>query len=194
MKGGKTVEYSYKFRLYPNAEQEILIKKTFGCCRYTYNRCLAERIDKYKTEKQTVSRFQQSNQLTEWKKEIPWLKEVDATALQSAVQNLDTTYQNFFRSIKNGGKFGFPKFKSKHDNRQSYKSKCVGTNIKVFDKAVQLPKLGLVRCAVSKKVRGRILSATVSQNPSGKYFVSLCCTDVDIKQFSKTNNIILKKI
>lgn len=190
MKGGETVEYSYKFRLYPNTEQETLIKKTFGCCRYTYNRCLAERIDKYKADKQTVSRFQQDKQLTEWKKDLLWLKEVDATALQSAVQNLDAAYQNFFRSVKNGGKFGFPKFKSKHDNRQSYKSKCVGTNIKVFDKAVQLPKLGFVRCAVSKQVHGRILSASVSLNPSGKYFVSLCCTDVDIQPMESTGAVV----
>lgn len=184
------MEYSYRFRLYPNAEQQTLIQKTFGCCRYTYNRCLAERINLYKTDKQTVSRFQQSNQLTEWKKDLLWLKEVDATALRSAIQNLDVAYQNFFRSVKNGGKFGFPKYKSKHNNRQSYKSRCVGTNIKVLDKAVQLPKLGLVRCAVSKKVRGRILSATVSQNPSGKYFVSLCCTDVNIQPMESTGAIV----
>ena len=110
--------------------------------------------------------------------------------MQSAVQNLDTAYQNFFRSVKQGGKAGFPKFKSKHNNRQSYKSRCVGTNIKVLDKAVQLSKLGLVRCAVSKQVRGRILSATVSRNPSGKYFVSLCCTDVDIQSMEATGAVV----
>lgn len=184
------MEYSYKFRLYPNTEQETLIQKTFGCCRYVYNRCLAERIELYNTEKQTISRFQQSNHLTEWKKEMLWLKEVDSTALQSAVQNLDTAYRNFFRSVKNGGKFGFPKFKSKHDSRQNYKSKCTNANIKVFDKVVQLPKLGLVRCTVSKQVRGRILNATVSQNPSGKYFVSICCTDVDIQPLPLTGAVV----
>lgn len=186
------VEYSYKFRLYPNTEQETLIKKTFGCCRYIYNRCLAERIDKYKADKQIVSRFQQSKQLTEWKKELLWLKEVDSTALQSAIQNLDAAYQNFFRSVKNSGKFGFPKFKSKHDNRQSYKSKNNnGTNIRVLDeKHIRLPKLGAVRCAISKQVYGRILNATVSQNPSGKYFVSLCCTDVDIQPLPLTGAVI----
>lgn len=182
--------YSYKFRLYPNTEQETLIQKTFGCCRYMYNRCLAERIDKYKADKQTVSRFQQEKQLTEWKKDLLWLKEVDSTALQSVIQNLDMAYQNFFRSVKHGGKVGFPKFKSKHDNRQSYKSKCVGTNIKVFDKYIQLPKLGFVRCAISRQVRGRILSATVSQNPSGKYFVSLCCADVDIQPMESTGAVV----
>lgn len=79
-----------------------------------------------------------------------------------------------------------PRFKNKRDHRQSYKSKCVGTNIRVLDKSVQLPKLGKVKCRISKKVEGRILSATVSQNPSGKYFVSLCCTDVEIEQLPST--------
>ena len=66
----------------------------------------------------------------------------------------------------------------------------VGTNIKVLDKAVQLPKLGLVKCHISKEVKGRILSATVSQNPSGKYFVSLCCTDVEMETLPTTGAMI----
>ena len=82
--------------------------------------------------------------------------------------------------------FGYPRFKSKHDHRQSYKSKCVGTNIKVLDKAVQLPKLGRVKCRISKEVKGRVLSATVSRNPSGKYFVALCCTGVEIEPLPST--------
>ena len=57
----------------------------------------------------------------------------------------------------------------------------MGTNIQVKDGAVQLPKLGIVKCRVSKEVTGRILHATVSQTPSGRYFVSLCCTDVKIE-------------
>lgn len=81
---------------------------------------------------------------------------------------------------------GYPRFKSKHNHRQSYKSKCVGRNIRVLDRAVQLPKLGLVKCRISKEVKGRILSATVSQNPSGKYFVALCCTDVEIELLPST--------
>ena len=107
--------------------------------------------------------------------ETLWLKEVDATALQASVQNLDRAYQNFFRRVKKGEKPGYPKFKSKHSHRQSYKSKCVGSNIKVFDNTVQLPKLGKVKCRISKTVQGRILSATVSRSASGKYYVSLCC-------------------
>ena len=120
------------------------------------------------------------------KKDLPWLSEVDSTALQASIQNLDMAFKNFFRRVKNGEKPGYPKFKKKRDHRKSYKSKCVGTNIKVFDGYVQLPKLGLVKCRVSKQMQGRILSATVSQNPSGKYFVSICCTDVDIDPLPST--------
>ena len=117
-------------------------------------------------------------------------KEVDATALQSALRDLDTAYQHFFRRVKKGKKAGYPKFKSKKYRHQSYKSKCVRTNIKVLNKAVQLPKLGLVKCRVSKEVKGRILSATVSQNPSGKYFVALCCTDVNIEPLPSTGAVV----
>jgi putative transposase len=119
-----------------------------------------------------------------------WLREADATALQSAVQNLDASYQNFFRRVKQGGAPGFPKFKSKRSGRKSYKSKAVGANIKVLGNAVRLPKLGLAGCRVSKRIEGRILSATVSQNPSGKYFVSVCCTDVVVAALPKTGAVV----
>lgn len=184
------MEYSYKFRIYPNSEQQTLIQKTFGCSRFVYNHFLAQRIAEYKATGKAPTRFQQDKELTSMKKEIPWLCEVDATALQSSVQTLDVAYHNFFRRVKNGEKPGYPKFKSKKNRHQSYKSKCVGTNIKVLDKAVQLPKLGLVKCRVSKEVLGRILSATVSQNPSGKYFVALCCTDVEIAPLPPTGAVV----
>lgn len=128
--------------------------------------------------------------MTQLKKSLDWLHEVDATALQSSLRDLDTAFQNFFRRVKQGEKPGYPRFKSKRDHRKSYKSKCVGTNIKVLDKAVQLPKLGKVQCRISKEVKGRILSATVSQNPSGKYFVALCCTDVEIEPLPSTGTIV----
>lgn len=184
------MEYSYKFRIYPNREQQTLIQKTFGCARFVYNHFLAQRIAEYKTTGKAPTRFQQDKELTSMKKELPWLCEVDATALQSSVQTLDVAYQNFFRRVKGGEKPGYPKFKSKKNRRRSYKSKCVGTNIKVLDKAVQLPKLGLVKCRISKEVRGRILSATISQNPSGKYFVALCCTDVEVDPLPSTGEVV----
>jgi putative transposase len=180
------MEYSYKFRIYPNAAQENLIQRTFGCSRFVFNHFLAERMEQYEKTGKAPTRFQQDKELTALKKELLWLKEVDATALQASLQMLDTAYQNFFRRVKQGEKPGYPRFKSKHNHRRSYKSKCVGTNIKVLDGAMQLPKLGNVKCRVSRKVEGRVLSATVSQEASGKYYVSLCCTDVDIKPLPKT--------
>ena len=132
--------------------------------------------------------------LTALKREILWLKEVDSIPLQAELQNLDSAYQGFFRRVKKGEKPGFPRFKSKRDRRKSYKTKQHITNgkptIYVDDKHIRLPKLGLVKCRISKEVKGRILSATVSQNPSGKYFVALCCTDVEIAPLPSTGAVV----
>ena len=184
------MEYSYKFRIYPTQRQENLIQRTFGCCRFVFDHFLAQRMEMYKETGKAPTRFQQDKELTLLKRELEWLKEVDATSLQASLQTLDTAYQNFFRRVKQGGKPGYPRFKSKRDHRKSYKSKCVGTNIKVLDKAVQLPKLGLVKCRISKEVKGRILSATIRQNPSGKYFVALCCTDVEMEPLPSTGEVV----
>ena len=184
------MEYSYKFRLYPTNAQRNQIARNFGCCRYVYNHFLAQKQEQYKETGKAPTRFQQDKALTTIKQELPWLKEADSTSLQAAIQDLDAAFQNFFRRVKCGEKPGYPRFKSRKDRRQSYKSKCVGTNIKVLEKAVQLPKLGLVKCRVSKEVMGRILSATVSQSPSGKYFVALCCTDVDIETLPSTGAVV----
>lgn len=184
------MEYGYKFRIYPTSAQENLMQRTFGCCRFVWNYYLSRRKEAYKQDDKTLNYYDCAKDMTQLKKSLQWLREVDATALQSSLQDLDTSFQNFFRQVKQGEKSGYPRFKSKHNHRQSYKSKCVGTNIKILDKAVQLPKLGKVKCRISKKVKGRILSATVSRNPSGKYFVSLCCTDVEIAPLSSAGAIV----
>ena len=188
------MEYSYKFRIYPNTEQKTIIRKTFGCARFVYNHFLAQRISEYNVTGKSPTRFQQDKMLTSLKKELLWLKEVDSIPLQSELQNLDSAYQNFFRRVKKGEKPGFPRFKSKRDRRKSYKTKQHITNGKptiwVNSSHVRLPKLGLVKCRVSKEVRGRILSATVSQNPSGKYFVALCCADVEIATLPSTGAVV----
>ena len=100
------MEYSYKFRMYPNQTQENLIQRTFGCCRFVFNYFLAERIGQYKQTGHAPTRFQQDKALTVLKKELEWLREVDATALQAALQALDTAYQNFFRRVKQGQRPG----------------------------------------------------------------------------------------
>ena len=180
------MERSYKFRIYPTREQENCIQRTFGCCRFVYNHYLAQRMEEYQTTGKSPSRFQQDKDMTQLKRQLPWLAEADSTALQAALYDLDIAYRNFFRRIQNGEVPGYPKFKSKHSHRKSYKTKRVGSNIEVLNGKIKLPKLGLVKCRVSRAVEGRILSVTVSQEPSGRYYVSICCTDVEIPALPST--------
>jgi len=165
----------YKYRIYPTKEQEIQINKTFGCCRFIYNNFLAKKINLYNNEGKTIGYSKCSSDLTLLKKEIIWLKEVDKFTLQNSLKDLDFAYQNFFRRVKNGDKeLGFPKFKSKRDNRQSYKTNFTNNNIKVLfhDNIIQLPKLKNIKSKLHREFEGKILSATVSKTPSGKYYVS----------------------
>ena len=179
------MEKAYKFRIYPNKQQEELINKTFGCCRFVYNKYLAKRIELYENNKETYSYKQCSSDLTNLKKELVWLKEVDSTSLQSSLKDLETAYKKFFKE-----KSGFPKFKSKKTNRFSYKTKYTKGNIEYLRKHIKLPKIGMVKIRDKQIPQGRILNATISKEPSGKYFVSLCCTDVEVKRFENTNSNI----
>ena len=178
------MERGYKYRIYPTPEQEVQIQKTFGCVRFVFNHFLALRKDLWASEKKSLSYNECSVRMTQMKQkpETEWLAEVDATALQSSLRSLDTAFKHFVRGLKQGTFVGFPRFKSKKSHRRSYICKKVGSNIKLLSDSVQLPKLGLVKCTVSRPIEGRILSATVSQTPSGKYYVSLCCTDVEIER------------
>ena len=181
----KSVEKAYKYRIYPNKQQEELIQKTFGCSRFVYNTYLAKRIKLYEESKKSLSYVQCANDMKKLKSELEWLKEVDSTALQSSLKDLDIAYQKFFKEHS-----GYPKFKSKKTHKFSYKSKCTNGNIQYCDKHIKLPKLGMVKTKNKLVPQGRILNATVSQEPSGKYYVSLCCTDVDIKPLKQTGNSV----
>lgn len=166
---------AYKYRIYPNKGQEELIQKTFGCVRFVYNHFLADRINAYKENGESRTFFQQNKMLTELKNEYIWLKEPDKNALQLSLKNLNTAYQNFFRNVKNGGASGFPKFKRKKDNQKSYSTTGYNKQTEIKEKAIKLPKLGLVKAKITRQLPegARILNATVSQEPSGKYFVSI---------------------
>ncbi len=88
------MEKAYKFRMYPNKKQQELINKTFGCCRFVYNKYLAKRIEVYKNDKETFTYKQCSSDLTNLKKELNWLKEPDKFSLQNALKDLDNAYEN----------------------------------------------------------------------------------------------------
>ena len=118
-----------------------------------------------------------------------WLREADSNALIDALRDLDRTYMSFFKKVQKGGVSpGYPKFKRKRETRRSYRSKnnIQRQSVSVLERQIKLPKLGNVQCRVSKQLEGRILSATVMQSPSGKYFVSVCCTDYEPEHLPKT--------
>ena len=96
------MEYSYKFRLYPNREQEKQILRTLGCCRFVFNHYLAKRKEVYAQDGKTLNYYDCAGDMTQLKKSLAWLREVDATALQSSLRDLDTAFQNFFRRVKQG--------------------------------------------------------------------------------------------
>ena len=162
---------AYKYRIYPNSEQRIQIAKTFGCCRFVYNQTLAYRKDIYEKEKKSVSKTDCNNYCNrELKKNYEWLKEADKFALTNAIYNMDAAYQKFFKEHA-----GFPKFKSKHDKHKSYTTNYTNGNITVNHEngKIKLPKRKEVKAKLHKIFRGQIKSATISQVPSGKYYVSI---------------------
>ena len=178
------VNKAYKFRIYPNREQEILIAKTIGCSRFVFNRFLAQWNDTYKETGKGLTYYFCSLELTQLKKELVWLKEVDSISLQSTLKNLADAFTRFFKKQNDA-----PRFKSKKNNVQSYKTKQTNGNIAIIGNKMKLPKLGLVRFAKSREVEGRILNATIRRNPSGKYFVSIVA-EVEVRQLEKTGSTV----
>ncbi|GIN96503.1 transposase [Siminovitchia terrae] len=178
------VNKAYKFRIYPNKKQEILIAKTMGCSRFVFNHFLAKWKDAYKETGKGLTYNSCSAELTQLKKELVWLKEVDSTAIQSSLKNLADSYSRFFKKQNRA-----PRFKSKKNKVQSYTTKHTNGNIAIVGNKMKLPKLGLVRFAKSCDMKGRILNATVRRNPSGKYFVSVL-VETEVHELPKTGSSI----
>ena len=157
---------AYRFRIYPTEEQKILLVKTFGCCRFLYNQMLNDKIQEYEKTKKMLK-----NTPAMYKKEYPFLKEVDSLALANVQLHLEKAYKNFFREPR----IGFPRFKSKHHSRNSYTTNLVNGNILVESKRIRLPKLKWIAMKKHREPAEdfRLKSVTVSMEPSGKYFASL---------------------
>lgn len=181
---------SYKFRLYPNSEQKILLEKTFGCCRFVYNHYLAKSIEDHENTRKSNSCNQNCKDLTHLKKDYKWLSEVSSTALQQSIRHLDAAYQNFFRRVKQGKTPGFPKFKRKSSNQSFTVPKDAPSTLAIKENKIQIPKLKFVKFKQDREIQGRIVSATVSKTSSGKYYISLCCVDVPVEEFEKTGSVV----
>lgn len=169
-----------KYRLYPNNEQIMIINKTFGCVRFVYNKMLKFQQDMYSQTLESFSKYDCNNWCNHvFKEEYPWLREIDKFSLTNAIYNLDNAYRKFFKEDS-----GFPKFKSKKNNHESYTTNYTNNNIVVdYDNNyIKLPKLGLVKAKVHRILNGKIKNATISRAPSGKYFVSVTyeCNNNDV--------------
>ncbi|WP_066292119.1 IS200/IS605 family element RNA-guided endonuclease TnpB [Bacillus sp. FJAT-29937] len=196
------VNKAYKFRIYPNKKQIVLINKTIGCSRFVFNFFLGKQkeIDAYwyiveemeqngqlptnNWKGKYLNKYETVKSLPELKKHYEFLKEVDSIALQKSVENLADSYGRYYKRQNQQ-----PRFKSKKNPVQSYTTKHTNGNITVVDRHIKLPKLGNVRFAKSREVEGRIISATIRRNPSGKYFVSLA-TETEIAELPKTNSAV----
>ena len=163
----------YKYRIYPNKAQAVILSQFFGCCRFVYNRCLSYRKEVYALEKRNVSQYECMRLVTQMRHDpdYAWLASCDSMSLQESVKDLSKAFTNFF-----GKRGGYPKFHKK-SSIQSYRTRNQSGGIRIEENRIVLPKLGAIKAKISRCPKGRILNATVSRTATGKYFVSLCCEE-----------------
>jgi len=160
------IKKAYKYRIYPNKEQQEIIEKHFGCTRWTFNWGLAKKIQAYQAEQKTLSGFDLMKELTQLKKqpEYQWLNEVNSQSLQMALRNLDNAFTAFFRQHHR-----FPRFKSKKTSKSTFQ---IPQGLKLNDK-LSIPKIPNIKIKLSREIEGKIKTATVSKTKTGKYFISI---------------------
>lgn len=160
---------AYKYRIYPNGEQKVLIEKHFGCARFTYNWALALQQKYYDEHKKSLSRKDIQDQLVSMKKQeqYSWLNEVNSQTLLSGLLHVYTAFGNFFK-----GRAKFPKFKSKKIPQRSYQ--CPQHGSVDFEKGtLNLPKLKGIKAVFSRQFDGKIKTVTISKTATGKYYASI---------------------
>lgn len=167
------VQKSIRVRLYPTEEQESLIDKTFGCCRFVHNQTLADCIQSYEQTQHFPSKNARITNLVPLKETNEFLKEVDSTALQQSIRDLNCSLNNFF---KNRSHFCFPKFKTKYTAKQTYRVPYNSSNAKVLDnRHIKLPKLGRVKTKRFDMPKVyKIFNFTIEKTATGKYYASIC--------------------
>ena len=179
----------FRYRVYPNKEQEQQLNQMLGNARFVYNWALDRRIKEYQSEKKSISAFTLMTELTQLKKnpEYEWLKLSVAQSLQQSIVNMDKAFTRFFKQKK-----GFPKFKSKHKGTHS-----VGfpqnTKVDFENNKVSVNKIGWIKTKISRTFDGKIKTATIEKKPTGKFFISITVElpDVKVKQkpISKVNAV-----
>lgn len=180
-----------KIRIYPTAEQVDFINKQLGCCRFVYNNCLAFRKDSYQNEHVSVSSSEAVKHITSLKKDNEWLKDVHSKVLQQSVRDMNQAYDNFFKRHK-----GFPKFKSKHDNRQSCrfpKDAFIGVRGNRIDLIKVLKDIHF-KCSRNderylNRNQDKVKSITLSKEPNGKFYLSVLI-DKPLRQVPQSSSMV----
>jgi len=175
---------AYNIRLYPSRQQEVLLCKTFGCCRKVYN-CMLETRQKSYEATGTQCRSKPSD----FYGEFPFLKEVDSNALTSEVLTLNAAYKNYFERKADG--VGLPQFKAKHKDKDSYTTYRTKDNIRVEGRKLRLPKVGFVTFRNYEDLdwsSRTIKHVTVTRAKSGKYYASLMVEEAVPSALPATDN------
>ncbi len=177
---------AYKYRIYPTKEQETLIGKHIGACRFVYNLALETKQTAYAGYQVNLTCFDLTKQLTDLKKECVWLKEIGIHSLQQSIIDLDVAYTRFFKGICN-----FPKYKSKHNNKQSF---TAFQSLKIENTKLYLAKFTEgIEIILHRGFFGKIKRATISKTPTNKYFASILVEELeDItpkKKITESNTI-----
>lgn len=180
-----------KIRIYPTVEQVDFINKQLGCCRFVYNNCLAFRKDSYQNEHISVSSSSAVKHITVLKKDNEWLKDVHSKVLQQSVRDMNQAYDNFFKLHK-----GFPKFKSKHDNRQSCrfpKDAFIGVRGNRIDLIKVLKDIHF-KCSRNderylNRNQDKVKSITLSKEPNGKFYLSVLI-DKPLRQVPQSSSMV----
>ncbi len=170
---------AYKYRLYPNKTQQTLLNKTMGCVRYYWNQQVAI-FKTYDKETNPKPEFKTS---TELRNETEWMLEVSAAAIQQKEIDFKEYKKQLFNKSRKK-KIGFPSFKKKN-NRQSFR--LPNQKFKIIGKKIQLEKIGKVKMIIDRELpQGKLMSVTISKNPSGQYFASILI-ETEIIHKVKTN-------
>ena len=159
---------SIRYRAYPNKKQEALFEKTFNATCFIWNKMLEDKKNIYLRERK-ITRITP----THYKKEYNWLTEVDSHALANVQINIERSFNHLIKKKK------FPNYKSKKCAKKSYTTNLVGSNIRFRNKSIRLPKAGFVKIALHRKApeNWTLKTVTVSQEPSGKYYISVLYED-----------------
>ena len=174
---------AYKFRLYPNKEQKELINKSFGSCRFVYNYYLSNIKNKgYQNAYSNISDY-----VNNLKYEYTFLQEVDSTIIRKTLFYLDNNLKKYYNNS-----FGYPRYKSKYD-KNSYTTSAVYSKYKnknycnieldLVNRLIKLPKVKWISIRGYRNVKninGKIVSATISKERNGKYYVSIIFNMINI--------------